>query len=92
MPGGGSRPGERRGGRRKGSRNKVNAEAADKLARLGCDPLEGMTRIALGDLVCPTCAGSGRACYTAGPAGPVLDPDAGTERTCREGRRATPLL
>ena len=83
MAGGGSRPGERRGGRRKGSRNKVSSEAAEKLARLGCDPLEGMARIALGDLVCPACAGSGRARYAAGPTGPVLDPDAGAERTCR---------
>jgi hypothetical protein len=36
-----------RGGRPKGSPNKRSLEVADKLAALGCDPLEGMARIAM---------------------------------------------
>lgn len=38
--------GERMGGRQKGSRNKITEEIQAKLARLKCDPLEGMATIA----------------------------------------------
>lgn len=55
----GSRPGERRGGRKKGTPNKPCHDIADKLQRLGCDPIEGMARIALGDMPCPSCVGRG---------------------------------
>ena len=43
----GSSPGERRGGRQKGTPNKVTQEIVDKLRALGCDPIEGMARIAM---------------------------------------------
>lgn len=50
MPGGGSKPGERRGGRKKGTPNKRTAKAAktiqETLDRIGCDPLEAMLEIA----------------------------------------------
>jgi hypothetical protein len=47
MPWGSSSPGERRGGRQKGTPNKVTQEIVEKLRALGCDPLEGMARIAM---------------------------------------------
>jgi hypothetical protein len=43
----GSSPGERRGGRQKGTPNKVTQEIVEKLRVLGCDPIEGMARIAI---------------------------------------------
>jgi hypothetical protein len=47
MPRGGSKPGERRGGRQKGTPNKKTANVQEKLDKLGCDPIEGMARIAI---------------------------------------------
>jgi hypothetical protein len=70
----GSRPGEYRGGRRKGIPNKRTAEVIARLEELGCDPIEGMVRIAQ-DLTpcricdegrledgktCPQCHGTGK--------------------------------
>ena len=37
--------GVRLGGRAKGTPNKKSIEIADKLAALGCDPIEGMARL-----------------------------------------------
>lgn len=37
------------GGRKKGTPNKVNSEIADLLDRLGCNPIEGLARIANGE-------------------------------------------
>ena len=37
------------GGRTKGTPNKRTADVIEKLARLGCDPIEGMARIAMED-------------------------------------------
>jgi hypothetical protein len=34
-------------GRPKGSKNKINVDVAERLAALGCDPIEGMARIAM---------------------------------------------
>ncbi len=42
----GSKPGERRGGRKKGTPNKKSVDVKARLDELGCDPLEGMARIA----------------------------------------------
>lgn len=39
--------GRKTGGRRKGTRNKVNAEVAEQLERLGCNPIEGMALLAM---------------------------------------------
>lgn len=47
------------GGSRKGIPNKTTLDVADKLARLKCDPIEGMARIALGDVPCPLCQQTG---------------------------------
>ena len=44
---GGSKPGERRGGRQAGTPNKATADLQAKLSALGCDPLEGLARIAM---------------------------------------------
>src|SRR5918911_849761 len=44
---GGSRPGERRGGRQKGTPNRATLAVAERLAALGCDPIEGMANLAL---------------------------------------------
>jgi hypothetical protein len=43
----GSSPGERRDGRRRGTPNKATLEVAEKLRAIGCDPIEGMARIAM---------------------------------------------
>ena len=42
----GSKPGERRGGRKKGTPNKKTSDIQKRLDALGCDPLEGMAKIA----------------------------------------------
>ncbi len=47
MDRGGSKPGERRGGRKAGTPNKATADLQAKLDGLGCDPIEGMARIAM---------------------------------------------
>jgi len=47
MTRGGSKPGERRGGREAGTPNKSTADLKERLAALGCDPIEGMARIAM---------------------------------------------
>ena len=45
---GGRRPGTpKTGGRSKGTPNKATQDVRDKLAALGCDPIEGMARIAM---------------------------------------------
>ncbi|HXJ61970.1 MAG TPA: hypothetical protein VNU68_35480 [Verrucomicrobiae bacterium] len=45
MPVGGKRQGA---GRPKGAPNKRTLEVAERLAKLGCDPIVGMARIAMG--------------------------------------------
>ena|SRR6478609_7918452 len=45
MPGGGSKPGERRGGRQRGTPNKVNAQKRAEIAASGETPLDYMLRI-----------------------------------------------
>lgn len=37
------------GGRKRGTPNKKTLDAAERLAALGCDPLEGMARIAMSE-------------------------------------------
>lgn len=44
--------GVKTGGRAKGTPNKATAEVAARLAELGCDPIEGMARIAM-DIAAP---------------------------------------
>src|SRR4051794_2627720 len=56
MARGGARPGA---GRPKGSPNKRTLAVAEMLARLGCDPILGMAKIALGDVPCLACKGEG---------------------------------
>ena len=82
------------GGRQKGTPNKINAEVAARLAGLGCDPIEGMVKIALRECECPTCQGTLRAKYTLGPVGIYLDPDSGKMMTCRTcwGTGKEPIL
>ncbi len=43
---GGKRPGA---GRPKGSENKATVEVRESLERIGCDPIEGMARVAMND-------------------------------------------
>src|SRR4051794_40874214 len=78
MPRGAS-PGERRGGRRKGSRNKATVAVAERLAALGCDPIEGMARIATRDVPCLPWRGTGGALL--GPQGKVVA-EGGREGAC----------
>lgn len=59
----GCKPGERRGGRVKGQPNRKTIEVAETLARLKCDPIAGMARIANGDVDCGVCHGKGRTKY-----------------------------
>jgi hypothetical protein len=75
--------GQKTGGRKKGVPNRKTEEIADKLARLRCDPIEGMAHIATGNITCPTCAGKKRAKYSIGMAGPYWDPEKGAEMACR---------
>ena len=53
----GSKPGEHRGGRRAGTPNKVTIEVITKLNALGCDPIEGMARIAMDEANAPELRG-----------------------------------
>jgi hypothetical protein len=41
------------GGRARGTPNKRTHELAEKLEKLGCDPIEGLARIALADETAP---------------------------------------
>ncbi len=43
----GAKPGERRDRRQRGTPNKRTLAVAEKLEELGCDPIDGMTRIAM---------------------------------------------
>jgi hypothetical protein len=47
----GSKPGEKRGGRQEGTPNKKTQVIAERLEALGCDPIEGMARIAIDESV-----------------------------------------
>lgn len=51
------------GGRQKGTPNKATLEVMEKLEKLGCDPIIGMAHIAMGEVECPSCHGSGEAPY-----------------------------
>lgn len=55
--------GKKTGGRQKGTPNRATLEVIEKLEELGCDPIIGMAHIAMGDVVCPTCHGEGKAPY-----------------------------
>lgn len=50
--------GVRLGGRAKGTPNKRTEQALEIMHRLGVDPIEGMARIALGDVPCGVCHGT----------------------------------
>ncbi|MBZ5607253.1 MAG: hypothetical protein LAP38_03275 [Acidobacteriia bacterium] len=57
-------PGHKKiGGRAKGTPNKLTREAIEILERLGCNPIEGMARIAQGDVPCRVCRGKGKTLY-----------------------------
>ena len=53
----GSKPGEHRGGRRAGTPNKATLDVITKLQALGCDPIEGMARIAMDESNAPELRG-----------------------------------
>ena len=72
-------------GRAKGSKNRRTLEVEARLARLNCDPFEGMARIAMAQCPCPTCNGALRARYVVAAFGIYVDPDKGEEMTCRTG-------
>ncbi|MBA2307269.1 hypothetical protein H0W26_04005 [Candidatus Dependentiae bacterium] len=80
----GCAPGERRGGRSKGTPNKKSQDIRERLLAMGCDPIEGMARIAMGQSPCFECPkAKGRQKYSVGIAGLYVDIDNGVERTCR---------
>jgi len=54
---GGKRPGA---GRPKGAKNKRTLAVEQRLAALGCDPIEGMARIAMETAPCLVCDATGR--------------------------------
>jgi len=56
-----SKVGESRktGGRKKGTPNKKTQEVIERLKELGCDPIEGMAKIAMGVSPCVSCEESG---------------------------------
>jgi hypothetical protein len=41
------------GGRKKGTPNRLTQDAAEKLAALGCDPLEGMAKLGMDPQISP---------------------------------------
>jgi len=49
--------GRKTGGRKKGTLNTRTRQTVALLKRLGCDPIEGMARIAEGDVPCGVCRG-----------------------------------
>lgn len=49
--------GKKTGGRTAGTPNRRTAEVAERLAALGCDPIEGMARLAMDDSVAPELRG-----------------------------------
>ena len=49
------------GGRQKGAVNKVQANAQVLLDSMGCNPIQGMARIAQGDVQCLACSGKKKA-------------------------------
>jgi hypothetical protein len=50
----GSKPGEHRGGRKKGTPNKTSLRSAwEILDAMGCDPIEGLARLAMSDTTPP---------------------------------------
>ncbi len=51
----GSRP--KTGGRQKGTPNKATLDVVEKLAKLGCDPLAGMAKLALDESNTPELRG-----------------------------------
>ena len=53
----GSRKGERRGGRKAGTPNRRTVELAERLQQLGCDPIEGMARLAMNEELSPELRG-----------------------------------
>ena len=51
------------GGRVKGAPNRSTLEVQELLARLDCDPIEGMVLIAQGKVPCGVCMGAGKTKY-----------------------------
>lgn len=80
MPSGGARPGA---GRKPGVPTRKTVEIAEKLAALGCDPIEGMAKIALGHVPCPRCQGAALAKYRLVGDEFTFDPEVGVEMLCR---------
>lgn len=81
--------------RQVGTPNKRTQETAEKLARLGCDPITGMAHIAMNKLPCGVCRGELKTRYklaegvhtpecrqTLGPCGPCTCEGVGT-RICQ---------
>jgi hypothetical protein len=62
----GPAPGNRGGGRQKGTPNKDTRDVLAHLAALGCDPIAGMAQIAMCNVPCLNCKGSGEASYRDG--------------------------
>jgi len=50
----------KKGGRVKGTPNKKTQDVIDRLKELDCDPIEGMAKIAMNDVTCSVCEGSGK--------------------------------
>src|SRR3954468_16183547 len=65
--------GQKTGGRRRGTPNRRTGEVAERLAALGCDPIEGMAAIAMGDVPCPACDGSGEVAGSRGGPGETCE-------------------
>ena len=64
-------------GRKQGTPNRRNLEVQELLARLDCDPIEGMVLIAQGKVPCGVCMGAGKTKYQ-----PAHGHDKLLERTC----------
>lgn len=86
--------GKKTGGRVAGTPNRQTVDIMAKLAKLKCDPIIGMARIAMGDVPCDRCAGSGTAKYVRTDTGGwAFDPEEGSPSTCRVcwGSRKEPV-
>jgi DnaJ-class molecular chaperone len=60
MPGGGSKPGERRGGRQKGTVNKSIQTIRERLAAMNCDYIGYLANTVNNNVPCAVCRGAGK--------------------------------
>jgi hypothetical protein len=74
--------GKKTGGRQRGSLNKGTQAIEEKLAALGCDPLQGLALIATGQETCGICLGKKKLTYRRRKDGELLFDPGGKLMPC----------